>query len=272
MKCSAQSSIWWGSIHVSCSYKRLLWLASVIKDSLGFRVFVPKLLSEDKLWVGFSVLPSCPERITGVFWVGVIVFVKCLSHTPVLMEDWFSSCVHIPASLHEWVRRDSEKHQTHVSSASVPESVKVLRSMMTVTGNRGERHLEEQKTVPAVIVFGHHGFPDKGSRPDQQSTQLQTTSQCSSSLWKAVGCVAAGRHEGPCLTQAWWPSLEESACHLTTLSAAKSSGGQTSVVWVYPGLAAMVDAHKKVLAIAKPAVGLVWKSKNWMEGILWDFL
>lgn len=31
----------------------IIMTVSVIKDSFGFRVLVPKLLSKDELWVGF---------------------------------------------------------------------------------------------------------------------------------------------------------------------------------------------------------------------------
>lgn len=66
------------------------------------------------------------------------------------------------------------------------------------------------------------------------------------------------------LTHAWWPSLEEEAGRLTTVTAAKSSWGQTLMSWVDLGLtAAATAAAARVagvtcLGVAKPAVVLVW--------------
>lgn len=60
---------------------------SVIKDSFGFRVLVPKLLSEDKLWVGFQSHPAAQKESRRLFGIGVIMFMKCLLHTPVWVGD-----------------------------------------------------------------------------------------------------------------------------------------------------------------------------------------
>lgn len=65
--------------------------------------------------------------------------------------------------------------------------------------------------------------------------------------------LAVGR--GLYLTQPRWPSLEETVYPLTTLIAAKSSWGQTMMVWVDPSLAAA--------ALVGVVIGLGLPSQLW---------
>ena len=99
---------------------------SVIKDSFGFRVLVPKLLSEDKLWVGFQPRPAAQkESRSTVLDLSCNVYKLPTAHSSFGGRLIFLLCAH-PVAFHEGASRGPGNH-IDVSSASVSWSARVFR-------------------------------------------------------------------------------------------------------------------------------------------------
>lgn len=169
-------------------------------------------------------------------WDWIIMFMKCLPHTWVRVEDGFSSCVFIPASLCKGAQRSSGNLPCRRLSCL---AFLVWQGIQVKDGgwvSRGRR-LWPSESPDSVVSW--RGCPD----------QRQPRTICQSVIlveggWLWAGGSVSGRHRPPS------PSLEEKGCHLTTLTVAKSSWGQTRVVWVDPGLAAAaLEVQSQVWAL-----------------------
>lgn len=89
---------------------------SVMKDSFGSKVLVPKLLSEGKLLDWFLVLPSCPEP-ESIDSLGLDHNTpEVPGHTPGFGEDgFFFLCVYPSLLNNKWAQRASNLHEGTLS-------------------------------------------------------------------------------------------------------------------------------------------------------------
>ena len=180
---------------------------SVMKDSFGSTVLVPEFRGQTLGWS--LVLPSCPER-ESVDGLGLdhSVYEVPSTHLGSGGRWIFFLCVHSSLPLQGGAKRLRKS----------PVQTPLLPCFPGLAGDSGEgRWLGEPwKEALALRVPRQRGFLERASRPKAAMDHLPVPHPRGRRL--AVGW---GRRERE--TQAPSPSLQEKGCHLTALTAARSS-------------------------------------------------